>query len=48
MSDLIVEQLSKSVGDKTVFRNLSFIIHEQDRIGIIDLLLTHKIIKIFP
>lgn len=35
MSDLIVEQLSKSVGDKTVFRNLSFIIHEQDRIGII-------------
>ena len=35
MSDFIVEGLSKSVGDKTVFQNLSFIIHEQDRIGII-------------
>lgn len=35
MSDFIVENLSKSVGDKTVFQNISFIIHEQDRIGII-------------
>lgn len=35
MSDLIVEHLTKSVGDKTVFSDLSFIIHEYDRIGII-------------
>ena len=35
MSDFIVEHLSKSVGDKTVFQDISFIIHEQDRIGII-------------
>lgn len=35
MSDFIVEHLTKSVGDKTVFRDLSFIIHEGDRIGII-------------
>lgn len=35
MSDFIVEHLTKSVGDKTVFRDLSFIIHEEDRIGII-------------
>ncbi len=35
MSDFIVEKLSKSVGDKTVFSDLSFIIHEGDRIGII-------------
>ena len=34
MSDFIVEHLSKSVGDKTVFQDISFIIHEQDRIGI--------------
>ncbi|RCW17915.1 antibiotic ABC transporter ATP-binding protein [Streptococcus gallolyticus] len=35
MSDFIVEHLTKSVGDKTVFRNISFIIHDFDRIGII-------------
>ncbi|MGT2846030.1 ABC-F family ATP-binding cassette domain-containing protein [Streptococcus massiliensis] len=35
MSDFIVEGLSKSVGDKTVFRNLSFIIHDLDRVGLI-------------
>ncbi|MTB64630.1 ATP-binding cassette domain-containing protein [Streptococcus sp. zg-86] len=35
MSDFIVEQLSKSVGDKTVFAGISFIIHQYDRIGII-------------
>ena len=35
MSDFIVEYLTKSVGDKTVFSDLSFIIHQGDRIGII-------------
>ncbi|WP_241209398.1 ABC-F family ATP-binding cassette domain-containing protein, partial [Streptococcus sp. DD11] len=35
MNDFIVEQLSKTVGDKTVFRNISFIIHDLDRIGLI-------------
>ncbi|HEM5243552.1 TPA: ABC-F family ATP-binding cassette domain-containing protein [Streptococcus suis] len=35
MSDFIVEHLTKSVGDKMVFANLSFIIHQGDRIGII-------------
>ncbi len=35
MSDFIVEGLTKSVGDKTVFKNISFIIHELDRIGLI-------------
>ena len=35
MSDFIVEKLSKSVGDKTVFKEISFIIHDLDRIGII-------------
>lgn len=35
MSDFIVEKLTKSVGDKTVFREISFIIHALDRIGII-------------
>lgn len=35
MSDFIVEQLTKSVGDKTVFKDISFIIHDEDRIGII-------------
>ncbi|HEM5291272.1 TPA: ABC-F family ATP-binding cassette domain-containing protein [Streptococcus suis] len=35
MSDFIVENLTKSVGDKTVFADLSFIIHQGDRIGII-------------
>ncbi|MFM0779476.1 ABC-F family ATP-binding cassette domain-containing protein [Streptococcus suis] len=35
MSDFIVEHLTKSVGDKTVFADLSFIVHQGDRIGII-------------
>ncbi|HEP1837216.1 TPA: ABC-F family ATP-binding cassette domain-containing protein [Streptococcus suis] len=35
MSDFIVEHLTKSVGDKMVFADLSFIIHQGDRIGII-------------
>ncbi|MCO4626424.1 ABC transporter, ATP-binding/permease protein [Streptococcus infantarius subsp. infantarius] len=35
MSNFIVEHLTKSVGDKTVFRDISFIIHDFDRIGII-------------
>lgn len=35
MSDFLVESLSKTVGDKTVFQDISFIIHENDRIGII-------------
>ncbi|HFU3707217.1 TPA: ABC-F family ATP-binding cassette domain-containing protein [Streptococcus suis] len=35
MSDFIVEHLTKSVGDKTVFSGLSFIIHQGNRIGII-------------
>lgn len=35
MSDFIVEHLTKSVGDKTVFQDISFIIHAGDRIGII-------------
>ncbi|MCQ9276074.1 ABC-F family ATP-binding cassette domain-containing protein [Streptococcus suis] len=35
MSDFMVEHLTKSVGDKTVFADLSFIIHQGDRIGII-------------
>ncbi|NQL61786.1 ABC-F family ATP-binding cassette domain-containing protein [Streptococcus suis] len=35
MSDFIVENLTKSVGDKTVFSKISFIIHSGDRIGII-------------
>lgn len=35
MSDFIVEHLTKFVGDKTVFRDISFIIHDFDRIGII-------------
>lgn len=35
MSDFIVEKLTKSVGDKTVFRDISFIIHDLDRIGLI-------------
>ena len=32
---LFVEKLSKSVGDKTVFKDISFIIHDLDRIGLI-------------
>lgn len=35
MSDFIVEKLSKSVGDKTVFQEISFIVHDLDRIGLI-------------
>ena len=35
MSDFIVDKLTKSVGDKTVFKEISFIIHDLDRIGII-------------
>ena len=35
MSDFIVDKLIKSVGDKTVFRDISFIIHDLDRIGMI-------------
>lgn len=35
MSDFITEKLTKSVGDKTVFRDISFIIHPMDRIGIV-------------
>lgn len=35
MPDFIVEKLTKSVGDKTVFKEISFIIHDLDRIGII-------------
>ncbi|MFC3929031.1 ABC-F family ATP-binding cassette domain-containing protein [Streptococcus caprae] len=35
MSNFIVEHLTKSVGDKTVFRDISFIVHELDRIGLI-------------
>lgn len=35
MSDFIVEKLTKSVGDKTVFKEISFIIHDLDSIGII-------------
>ena len=32
MSDFIVDKLTKSVGDKTVFRDISFIIHDLDRV----------------
>ena len=35
MSDFIVDKLTKSVGDKTVFRDISFIIHDLGRIGLI-------------
>lgn len=35
MSDFIVDKLTKSVGDKTVFRDISFIIHDLDQIGLI-------------
>ena len=35
MSDFIVDKLNKSVGDKTVFQDISFIIHDLDRIGLI-------------
>ncbi|MGT2895773.1 ABC-F family ATP-binding cassette domain-containing protein [Streptococcus entericus] len=35
MSNFIIEHLTKSVGDKAVFRDISFIVHELDRIGLI-------------
>lgn len=35
MSHFWVEKLTKTVGDKTVFQDISFIIHDFDRIGII-------------
>ena len=35
MNDFIVEKLTKTVGDKTVFKNISFIIHDLDRIGLV-------------
>ncbi|MCS4488279.1 ABC-F family ATP-binding cassette domain-containing protein [Streptococcus sciuri] len=35
MSDFLVTHLTKSVGDKTVFKDISFIIRNLDRIGII-------------
>ncbi|MDY4034036.1 MAG: ABC-F family ATP-binding cassette domain-containing protein [Streptococcus dysgalactiae] len=35
MSHFLVEKLTKTVGDKTVFQDISFIIHDFDRIGII-------------
>lgn len=35
MSDFRVENLSKTVGDKTVFKDISFIIHDMDKIGLI-------------
>ncbi|KXT78844.1 ABC-F family ATP-binding cassette domain-containing protein [Streptococcus sp. DD13] len=35
MSDFIVEKLSKTVGDKTVFSDISFLIHPGDKIGLI-------------
>lgn len=34
MSHFLVEKLTKTVGDKTVFQDISFIIHDFDRIGI--------------
>ncbi|MBF0806060.1 MULTISPECIES: ABC-F family ATP-binding cassette domain-containing protein [unclassified Streptococcus] len=37
MTDFIVEGLTKSVADKVLFRDMSFIIHPQDRIGLIGL-----------
>lgn len=33
MTDFRVENLTKSVGDKTVFSKIDFIIHPLDRIG---------------
>lgn len=35
MSDFRVDNLTKTLADKTVFKNISFIIHSEDRIGII-------------
>ncbi|GBG96623.1 ABC-F family ATP-binding cassette domain-containing protein [Lactococcus termiticola] len=35
MPDFISSNLTKSVGDKTVFNNISFMIHDLDRIGLL-------------
>ncbi|WP_139008916.1 ABC-F family ATP-binding cassette domain-containing protein [Lactococcus lactis] len=35
MSDFIAQNLSKSVGEKTVFNKINFIIHDLDRIGLL-------------
>ena len=35
MNDFIVEDLSKSVADKLLFKHISFILHQGDRIGLI-------------
>ncbi|MDN6064803.1 MAG: ABC-F family ATP-binding cassette domain-containing protein [Lactococcus lactis] len=35
MADLIAQNLSKSVGEKTVFNKINFIIHDLDRIGLL-------------
>ncbi|MBJ8325446.1 ATP-binding cassette domain-containing protein [Streptococcus pacificus] len=35
MSDFLVDNLTKTIGDKTVFKEISFMIHPLDRIGII-------------
>ena len=42
MTDFRVENLTKSVGDKTVFSQLNFIIHPLDRIGLIGVNRTGK------
>ena len=35
MKELKVSELTKTYGDKTLFDQLSFLIHEKDRIGLI-------------
>ncbi|MEG1486535.1 ABC-F family ATP-binding cassette domain-containing protein [Lactococcus sp.] len=35
MADFIAQNLSKSVGEKTVFNSINFIIHDLDRIGLL-------------
>ncbi|MFQ6323556.1 ABC-F family ATP-binding cassette domain-containing protein [Lactococcus garvieae] len=35
MADFLVSELTKSVGDKTLFDKISFIIHDLDRIGLL-------------
>ena len=35
MADFIAQNLSKSVGEKTVFNKINFIIHDLDRIGLL-------------
>src|SRR5574338_772691 len=42
MTDFRVENLTKSVGDKTVFSKIDFIIHPLDRIGLIGVNDTRK------